>query len=106
MTDLIDTIKADISTVEQKFVLGAETVATEVYDILKVAVIFIGSSQAQVVLDLFNKVQTDVTAGKSLEEIETDLLQVASAEELVILKNAGSQLIQGLVAFIQAAKSV
>jgi hypothetical protein len=104
MTSLIDTIKTDLAAFGAKIEAEAETVAVEVYDVLKVAVVFIGSSQAKVIIDLLAKIEAD--AGKSLEQIETDVLAVATSDELAILKSAGSQLIQGLIAFAQATKSV
>lgn len=106
MSNLVDTIKDDLVAFEQKVESVATEVAIEIYEVLKVAVVFIGSSQARIILDLLAKIEEDVLAKKSLEEIETDLLQIASSEELEVLKASGSKLIQGLIAFVQASKSV
>lgn len=100
---LIDTIKEDLSAAIAWVENEAEIVGEELLTVGKVAVEFIFSSQAKVILDLLNKIEAD--AGKSIEQIETDLLAVADADELVILKQAGSQLIQGLIAFVNAAKT-
>lgn len=106
MSNLVDEIKSDLVAFEQKVESVAVEVAVEIYEVLKVAVVFIGSSQARVILDLLQKIEEDVLARKSLEEIETDLLQIATTEELSILKASGSKLIQGLIAFVQASKSI
>ena len=106
MSNLVDEIKNDLVAFEQKVESVAVTIGTEIYEVLKVAVVFIGSSQARIILDLLAKIEEDVLAKKSLEEIETDLLQIATTEELEVLKASGSKLIQGLIAFVQASKSV
>jgi len=100
---LLDTLKADLEAAVAWVENEAETVGEELLTVGKVAVEFIFSSQAKVILDLLAKVQAD--AGKSIEQIETDLLSVASSDELAILKQAGSQLIQGLIAFVKATQS-
>jgi len=100
---LIDTIKEDLSAAIAWVENEAEIVGEELLTVGKVAVEFIFSSQAKVILDLLNKIEAD--AGKSIEQIETDLLAVADADELAILKQAGSQLIQGLIAFAKATQS-
>jgi hypothetical protein len=102
-TDLITTIETDLEAAGNWLETEALGGATALWNVLKVAFILVTSEQAQVIIDVFNKVQSDASAGKSLEQIETDMLQVASAEELVILQQAGSQIIQGIVAFIQAS---
>ena len=100
---LLDTLKADLEAAVTWVENEAETVGEELLTVGKVAVEFIFSSQAKVILDLLNKIEAD--AGKSIEQIETDLLAVADADELAILKQAGSQLIQGLIAFVKATQS-
>lgn len=102
---LIDTIETDLSAagnwLDNEALAGGEAL----WSILKVAFLLVTSKQAQVIIDVFNRVMTDQAAGKSLEEIETDMLNTASADELVILNQAGSVIIQGLLAFIQASNT-
>ena len=102
---LIDTIESDLTSAGNWLETEAVGGATALWNVLKVAFILVTSEQAQVIIDVFNKVSTDEAAGKSLEDIETDMLNTASAAELVILQQAGSQIVQGLLAFIQASQS-
>lgn len=104
-TGLLQTIETDLSAagnwLDNEALAGGEAL----WSILKVAFLLVTSKQAQVIIDVFNHVMTDQAAGKSLEEIETDMLNTASADELVILNQAGSVIIQGLLAFIQASNT-
>jgi len=102
-TSLITTIETDLTAGENWLKDELVTTATGVWEILKVVFEALTVQQAQVILDVLGKVQTDATAGKSLEEIETDMLNTATADEAALLKAAGSQLIQGLIALVQAS---
>ena len=102
---LLDIVKQDLSDAIMWVETEAETIGEELLTVSKLAVEFIFSSQAKVVLDVLSRVQADAKAGKSIEQIETDVLQAATADELAILEAAGSQLIQGLIAFVQATEN-
>lgn len=104
-SDLLTTIKTDLQQagdwLEQEAVGGA----TALWTVLKVAFMLITSKQAQVLIAIYSRIQDDLTAGKSLEQIETDVLQEATADELAVLKDAGSVIVQGILAFLQANKA-
>ena len=99
---LIGTIETDLSNagdwLEQEALAGGEAL----WGVLKIAFELITSAQARVLIDVFSRIESDNLAGKSLEQIETDVLQTASADELAILQQAGSEIIQGILAFLQA----
>lgn len=101
--DLLTEIETDLEAAGDWLQREAVGGATALWNVLKVAFILVTSKQAQVIIDVFARIQQDVAEGKTLEEIETDMLNLATQEELVILKDAGSIIIQGILAFIQAS---
>lgn len=102
LPDLLNVIEADLAAagdwLQREAVAGAEAL----WSVLKIAFVLVTSRQAAVILDVYSRLQQDEAEGKSLEQMETDLLQTATADELAILKDAGSIIIQGILAFIQA----
>lgn len=102
---LLQTIETDLKAGENWLETTVEGTALAIWNIVKVAFLLATSEQAQVIMDVFARLQADVTAGKSLDDIETDLLNTATADEKVILEQAGSQIIQGFVAFLKASNS-
>lgn len=99
---LLDTIETDLEAAGNWLTSEALAGGVALWNVLKIAFVLVTSRQAQVILDVYARVQADETAGKSLEQIEQDVLQTATADELAILKDAGSVIIQGILAFIQA----
>lgn len=102
---LLQTIETDLQAGENWLKTEAEATGLALWGIAKAVFLLATSEQAQVILDVFAKVESDATGGKTLEQIETDMLNTATVDELTILKSAGSQVIQGIVAFIQASKA-
>ena len=103
-SSFINTIETDLQAAGNWLETEALGGAEALWSVLKVAFLLVTSRQAQVIIDVYSRVQADESAGKSLEQMEQDLLQTATADELEILKEAGSIVIQGLLAFIQGAK--
>ena len=99
---LLETIEEDLEAAGNWLTHEAMAGGVMLWNVLKVAFLLVTSKQAQVILDVYARVKSDQDAGKSLEEIERDVLQTATADELAILKDAGSVIIQGILAFIQA----
>lgn len=99
---LLDAIETDLQAAGNWLTSEALGGGIALWNVLKIAFLLVTSKQAQVIMDVYARVQADETAGKSLEEMEMDILQTATADELAILKDAGSVIIQGLLAFIQA----
>ena len=99
---LLDTIENDLEEAGNWLTNEALAGGVALWNVLKIAFLLVTSRQAQVILDVYARVQADETAGKSLEQIEQDVLQAATADELAVLKDAGSVIIQGILAFIQA----
>jgi len=99
---LLDTIEEDLEAAGNWLTHEALTGGMMLWNVLKVVFLLVTSKQAQVILDVYARVKSNQDAGKSLEEIERDVLQTATADELEILKDAGSVIIQGILAFIQA----
>lgn len=102
---LIDAIESDLEAAGDWLKREALDGGIALWNIVKIAFMLVTSRQAQVILDVYARVQADESAGKSLEQIEQDVLQTATEEELAILKDAGSLIIQGILAFIQANRS-
>jgi len=99
---LLQTIESDLEAAGNWLKNEALAGGVALWNVLKIAFLLVTSRQAQVIMDVYARVQADETAGKSLEQMEMDILQRATADELAILKDAGSVIIQGLLAFIQA----
>ena len=99
---LLDTSESDLEAAGNWLTSEALAGGVALWNVLKIAFLLVTSKQAQVILDVYARVQADETAGKSLEQIEQDVLQTATADELAILKEAGNVIIQGILAFIQA----
>lgn len=104
--NLLDVIEQDLEDVGHWLVAEAEGVAVGLWDILKTGFLLLTEAQAQIILDLLNKLSEDIAAGKSVEEIETDLLNLASAEERAVIDAAGSNTLQALIASWKAKVAV
>ena len=101
---LLQSIEADLQAAGNWLETEALGGAEALWSVLKVAFLLVTSKQAQVIIDVYNRISYDETQGMSLEQMETDLLQTATADEVAILKDAGSIVIQGLLAFIRGAQ--
>lgn len=104
LPDIIAVIKSDLAAAGDWLHNEALAGAEALWAVVKIAFMLVTSRQAQVIMDVYARLQADEAAGKSLEQMEMDLLQTATADELLILKDAGSIIIQGILAFIQANK--
>ena len=58
--------------------------------------------QAQILMNVVNRLETDVIAGKSIEQIETDVLNEAVAEELAEIIKIKSEAVQAFLALTKA----
>ena len=101
-TNVIQTIETDLKNAGDWLYNTVVGTTLAVWNIVKIAFEVATNQQAQVIIDVFNKLQADAIAGKDISQIETDLLNVATADELAILQEAGSEIIQGFIAFMQA----
>lgn len=105
MSNIITIIEADLQAAEDWLAKEVEVIAEGLWSVLKVAFQALTSKQVGVILDLLAKLEVDVVAKKSVEEIETDLLNLATVEELAILEEVSSEMIQGLINFARAYKA-
>jgi len=102
---LVGTIESDIKEAGQWLVTTGEGVALFLWDTVKALVIGLTEAQAQVVANVLNRLDTDAMAGKSIEEIETDVLNEAVVNELAILKTIASNTLQAVIASFKAANT-
>lgn len=102
-TNLFEVIQSDIS--EGVHWLGAEAqgIGATVWSIFKVAFIALTSAQAQVVVNVLSRLQSDLVAKRTIEQIETDLLGEAMADELAVLTNIESSTLQAYIAAWKAS---
>ena len=101
-TTLWGTILADLSAGETWFATEAETVGLSLWNLLKGAFIALAPGEMTILQDLLTKAVSDAAAGKSIEEIFSDALNLASTEELALLQKAGSGIGLTLVSAIKA----
>jgi hypothetical protein len=57
-------------------------------------------------MDILTKLDVDTLAGKSLEEIEADMLNTAEGEELAALEAVGSAGLQAFIALFKAQQTI
>lgn len=101
--DLFSVIESDIKNAAGWVAAEAQGIGTTLWSIFKVAILSITSDQAQVVVNVLSRLNTDVVASKTIEQIETDLLNEALQDELAILQKVESATLQALIAAWKAS---
>lgn len=102
-TDLISVITADIKAAENWVAAEAQGIGTTLWAIFKTAILSITSAQAQVIVNVLSRIDSDLLESKTIEQIETDILNEALADELAILKAVESNTLQALIAAWRAS---
>lgn len=101
--DLFSVIESDIKGAVGWVEAEAQSVGTTLWSLFKVAILSLTSAQAQVAVNVLSRLDSDLVAKKSIEEIETDLLNEALTDELAILTSIRSGTIQALIAAWKAS---
>lgn len=102
---LLTTIEQDLSIAENWLVKEAEAVGTALWDLAKAIFVDLTAGEAKIILDLVKKLESDALASKSLVDIETDLLNLASIEEQALLATVGSKAMQGIIGLFAAQQA-
>lgn len=102
-TDLFSVIESDIKGAVGWVEAEAQSVGTTLWSIFKVAILSITSAQAQVIVNVLSRLNSDLVAKRTIEEIETDLLGEALTDELAVLNAVKSGTIQALIAAWKAS---
>ena len=79
----------------------AVTVGAELWDIAKSIFTGLTKDQAQIAMNVLNRIETDFLAGHSIEQIETAALMEAVAEEQAELIKMGSTAFQAVIALFK-----
>lgn len=80
-----------------------EGLALNMWTLFKTLLVAFTTDQAQIALNVFNRLEKDVVAGQSVEEIETDMLNTAVAAELAELQKIGSEALQAFIALAKGS---
>ena len=102
-TSLLTQIQKDLSGAEAWAASEVAGVGATLWSIFKGAFLSLVPAEAQVVVNVLSRLQSDVIAGKAIEAIETDLLNEALADELAVLQKIGSATLQALIAAWKAS---
>lgn len=102
MSQLLDTIKADLHAGESWFVSEAESVGLFLWNTLKGAFIALGPAEAEIVRVLLSTGVASFGAGKSIEETFTAILNSAKDEEKLLLAKLGTGIATTLIAGLKA----
>jgi NADH dehydrogenase FAD-containing subunit len=105
-TNLVQTIETDIKAWLAGAAKEAETIGLGAWNILKSIFLLFTSKQLQIAMDILTKLDVDTLAGKSLEEIEADMLNTAEGEELAALEAVGSAGLQAFIALFKAQQTI
>lgn len=98
---LEQTIVADLKGAVNWLEGEAVTVGAELWDVVKSVFLTLTKDQAQIAMNVLNRIETSVLAGKSIEEIETAALMEAVAEEQAELLKMGSTAFQAVIAIFK-----
>lgn len=101
----LSTLEADLKRAGQWILSEGEGVALTLWAILKVGLVTLTKDQAQVAVNVLTRLDTDAMAGKSIEEIESDMLNEAVSEEIAILKTVASATLQAIIAAFKASNA-
>lgn len=101
---LLVTIGQDIRSIGGWLEEEAEKDGLLLWQLLKTTFQNFTAGQFKIVHDLLGKIEEDVLSGKSLEDLETDLLNLASTEELELLESIASSDMQAIISMFKSAK--
>lgn len=96
------TIKADLTAGASWFETEAAGAGLALWNILKSAFIALEPAAANVLVDTLTAAVKSAGTGASIETVETAALNTASAEAKQVLINAGSGVVQTVIAGIKA----
>lgn len=99
---LLHTIKHDLNAGVSWFEHEAEDVGLFLWNTLKSAFIALEPLEGQILMDILSAAVLDAAGGKSIEEIESHALNLATDEQKSVLLKAGSGIVQTVIAGIKA----
>lgn len=100
---LLGVIEEDLKGAVQWVEAEAQSVGVTLWSIFKAGILSVTSAQAQVFVNVVSRFQSDTLAGKTIEQIETDLLNEALQDELKVLTTVESAVLQALIAAYKAS---
>jgi len=100
---LLANVEADLKAAGAWLLDKGEGLALTLWDIVKVGLVTLTQDQAQVVVNVLSRLDANALGGKSIEEIETAMLNEAIADELTVLKNVASATLEAVIAAFRAS---
>lgn len=101
--DFLSVVAADFKAAEGWAEATAEGVAVTVWSTFKTGIIGVTAGQAQIILNVLGRLNTDIIAKMTIEQIETDLLNLALVSELALLQSIESRVLQLFIAAWKAS---
>ena len=101
----LGTVEADFKVWLGEAEALGEGLALNMWGLFKTLFGAFTTDQFQIALNVLNRLQVDALAGKSLEQIESDMLNEAVADELGELTKIGSNALQSIIALFKSKLS-
>lgn len=99
---LLQTIETDLKAGVSYLETEAESAGLALWNIVKGAFIALEPAESQILTTVLGNAVTAAAAGHSIEQIESNALNTASADEKAVLLKAGSGIVQTVIAGIKA----
>lgn len=103
MSRFIDTVISDLHAGVSWLEAEVETAALDVWNVIKVPLVALEPAAGAILLDAVKVGVAAASAGQTIEQIETAIMNTTEQELLAALKQAGSGVVQALIALAKAS---